>query len=1007
MDEELPFKAEYAKSGRASCRGCKQNIAKDSLRLAVMVQSPMFDGKVPHWYHQMCFFGKQRPKTVADIAHFDSLRWEDQQKIKAKVESGGGGGAPASTGSSGGKKGKKGKGAGNQGLNDYTIEYAKSGRATCRGCENKILKDEVRISKKDYDDERARMYGPVDRWHHVDCFIKKRTELEFYDSGEALPGFFTLSADDKKMVKEKLKKIEVKRKAEDEPDTATKKIKTEEEEIIRKQNKIMFQHRDALSNVLNKKLLSVILEDNEQYIPKGESKMLEVIVDIMAFGALEPCEVCHTEGFMYESGKGYVCHGNLTEWTKCTNIVKEPKRRPFKVPEELKEKVPYFSKYKFPGIGKRVWIDHGPTSAAMSRKKENGTTASDPNKPLEGMKFAIIGKKFSKDKKVLKEKVQELGGEVVKKVTKETAAVITTPDDIGGTEKNIAQAQSLDVHCVSEDFLDEVEKGGALLMIPKKSIASWGGNVQDRVFPTKSSKAESRFTKSIPDKQKFKLKGGAAVDPDSGLDEEAHVYQRGNKLYTCVLGMVNIMKGTNSYYKLQVLESDKKNSWWVFRSWGRIGTTIGNNKLESTEDANDAVTQFEALYEEKTGNRFSAKEFKKVPGCWFPLDIDYGQEEETASKPLVAGSKSKLPKPVQELVALIFDVDTMKKSLLEFEIDTKKMPLGKLSKKQIERAYRVLSEALDLMGKLDKKPAVDGDEAAASSQAALNAQLLDCSNRFYTLIPHDFGMKTPPLLKDLELIKNKIAMLDNLSEIEIAYSLLKSEDDGDKGADPIDKHYRKLKTKVDVLDKSSDEFKMIQDYVKNTHAATHSHYSLVVDEAFKIERQGEKKRYKPFKQLHNRQLLWHGSRLTNFAGILSQGLRIAPPEAPVTGYMFGKGVYFADMVSKSANYCCTSKSNSTGLILLCEVALGNMYERLGAEYVEKLPANKHSTKGLGRTCPDPKATIKVEDGVEVPLGKGITSGVKNTSLLYNEYIVYDVAQINAKYLLKLDFQYKY
>eukprot|EP00961_Rhodomonas_salina_P285641 3860090-Rhodomonas_salina.1 len=33
-----------------------------------------------------------------------------------------------------------------------------------------------------------------------------------------------------------------------------------------------------------------------------------------------------------------------------------------------------------------------------------------------------------------------------------------------------------------------------------------------------------------------------------------------------------------------------------------------------------------------------------------------------------------------------------------------------------------------------------------------------------------------------------------------------------------------------------------------------------------------------------------------------QGLRIAPPEAPVTGYMFGKGVYFADMVSKSANY---------------------------------------------------------------------------------------------------------
>lgn len=50
---------------------------------------------------------------------------------------------------------------------------------------------------------------------------------------------------------------------------------------------------------------------------------------------------------------------------------------------------------------------------------------------------------------------------------------------------------------------------------------------------------------------------------------------------------------------------------------------------------------------------------------------------------------------------------------------------------------------------------------------------------------------------------------------------------------------------------------------------------------FKIERDGEFQRFRPFKDLPNRQLLWHGSRTTNYAGILSQGLRIAPPEAPV------------------------------------------------------------------------------------------------------------------------------
>ena len=68
--------------------------------------------------------------------------------------------------------------------------------------------------------------------------------------------------------------------------------------------------------------------------------------------------------------------------------------------------------------------------------------------------------------------------------------------------------------------------------------------------------------------------------------------------------------------------------------------------------------------------------------------------------------------------------------------------------------------------------------------------------------------------------------------------------------------------------------------------------------------------------------MWHGSRFSNFGGILSQGLRVAPPEAPSTGYLFGKGIYFADMAGKSATYCCPEISNNIGLLLLCEVALG-------------------------------------------------------------------------------------
>ena len=182
---------------------------------------------------------------------------------------------------------------------------------------------------------------------------------------------------------------------------------------------------------------------------------------------------------------------------------------------------------------------------------------------------------------------------------------------------------------------------------------------------------------------------------------------------------------------------------------------------------------------------------------------------------------------------------------------------------------------------------------------------------------------------------------------------------------------------------------------------------LLSFQVFDVARNGEQKRYRAFKDLHNRKLLWHGSRTTNYVGILSQGLRIAPPEAPVTGYMFGKGVYFADMASKSANYCNTNRSNNTGLMLLCEVALGNEYQLTSSEHIVKLPAGKHCCKGMGRTAPDPSMEKKLSDGVVVPMGNGVEDENLDSSLLYNEYIVYDTAQINMKYLVKLKFNYKY
>jgi poly [ADP-ribose] polymerase len=78
------------------------------------------------------------------------------------------------------------------------------------------------------------------------------------------------------------------------------------------------------------------------------------------------------------------------------------------------------------------------------------------------------------------------------------------------------------------------------------------------------------------------------------------------------------------------------------------------------------------------------------------------------------------------------------------------------------------------------------------------------------------------------MLQQKIEMLDSLLEIEIAYTMLKAKSDGDSAVHPLDAHYAKLNTHIEVLDKDTDEFELLKQYVRNTHAATHSHYDLEI-----------------------------------------------------------------------------------------------------------------------------------------------------------------------------------
>ncbi|XP_044004098.1 poly [ADP-ribose] polymerase-like [Aphidius gifuensis] len=987
----LPFSVEYARTNRSTCRGCYlDKIAKDELRFCKLEQSPFHDGFTINYYHCSCFFNEAKPTTTGDIENFDNLRWDDQQMIREKIDNAGSGGSSTTDGA---KKGRKRPNA--EVYRDYSIGYAKTDRSTCKGCEAPILKDDIRISKKDYDSEMGQKLNGVEAWHHVDCFVELRKSLDFYDSGDVLPGFEALNKDDKKTIKTKLPKIKNELDA-----SSAKKIKIDpdtnaDEKLMKKQNEELFKLKDQLAT-LTKKELTSLLNANDQTVPKGTYCIIEKLADLMCFGVPLPCDKCNGN-LKYTSGVGYKCTGNLTEWTKCENVNIDPPKEEFKILDHMKNNSPFLSSFE-PKVEKRMFRQTFSTKSLTPKKKDennNNDLEIEKNLPLKGMQFIVHGKNEN-DEEEMKKKIMLLGGTVSREIHENIAAVITSKENFHMGGKVIQDAENMDIQVISDDFIDEAKNYNdtPISLLTKKTICGWGSDPSKRIAvtiaETTPSTSPNRFEK-LSGKKKFKIKVGGVVDPDSELDETAHIHQCGDNIFSTTLGLTDIQSGINKYYKMQILKDDVKDEYWLFRSWGRVGTTIGGKKCDNMS-LDEALQKFEELYVEKTDNYWMhRKNFVKKPNLMYPIDVENTDEDENLSK-VDSNIESKLKKPVQELIRLIFDVDIMKKVMAEYELDIEKMPLGKLSKKQLQQAYSVLTELQNLIIKNKASP---GSE---------RMNLIDASNRFYTLVPHSFGIADPPILDDEDIIKKKSEMLDSLIEMEIAYNLLNTETD--LNTSPIDTFYRQLNTDIDVLDKDCEEYKVIQDYTKNTHASSHLHYKLEIEDVFVIKRHGEDERYEPFKKLNNRKLLWHGSRTTNYAGILSQGLRIAPPEAPVTGYMFGKGIYFADMVSKSANYCCASSQNPIGLLMLCEVALGNMYERLAAEYVEKLPVGKHSTFGMGQTHPDPTKIYKTKDGVEVPYGPGVPAELPDElSLLYNEYIVYDVAQVKTQYLVRMKFDY--
>jgi len=490
-------------------------------------------------------------------------------------------------------------------------------------------------------------------------------------------------------------------------------------------------------------------------------------------------------------------------------------------------------------------------------------------------------------------------------------------------------------------------------------------------------------------------------------------------IYDVTLNQSDSGANANKFYRMQLLK-DPHNIWWTWTRWGRVGEG-GQRKMLGGGGFDEALTEFEKKFKDKTGNTWEQRATGPIrPKKYAFIERSYDDSDSEGEEDLPGADKrkkvkeeddeeeekaieSKLPEPTQRLLKLIFNQEYFNNTFDSFNYDAKKMPPGKLSKSSLMRGYDVLKTLAAIVG---------GTGTAAEIQ--------NLSNQYLSLVPHVVHRNSrPPVLNSMDQIKKEIELLETLTDMQLANDLMKNAKKSKEHAEEInllDRQFQGLgMQEMTPLEYKTTEFTELENYLTKSVGHTHGTRYKVQD-IFRIERSGEHGRFDTSNYAKipnkNRRLLWHGSRATNFGGILSQGLRIAPPEAPVSGYMFGKGVYLADMSSKSANYCCSYNSGGTGLLLLCEAELGEPPLKLiNADYNAGDRAKEAkclSTWGVGRTAPlawkdagnvhKSLAGISMPDVMAKPPGDTKEHGAY---LQYNEFIVYDVAQIKLRYLFRV------
>ncbi len=446
-----------------------------------------------------------------------------------------------------------------------------------------------------------------------------------------------------------------------------------------------------------------------------------------------------------------------------------------------------------------------------------------------------------------------------------------------------------------------------------------------------------------------------------------------------VLQVTDIKTNHNKYYAIELHSAQLKGktTFRVFTHYGRTddletNPDAGQKECRFFDSIGEAQANYQSIFREKTGSRKGYKEValasskigsQKARGT-STGDVDAKTLEKiqgkNGEKNAPAVKASNLHQGVQDLVRYIYDeatnalTSTVAAKITAQGIET---PLGILTVGQIEKGERILG---DLYAVFQKK-------SAKNRQSELERLTGD----FYTAIPHRIGRTRAAVAA--AVIDNLAAFQQKQDTLQLMKDMLQVNGEGGNVLFDarVDQEYEALKCGVGWVEPNDPKFEELKTFVVKSQVKTKS---IKVRNVYTLQREGEWDTFTS--KMDNQRLLFHGSRIANWVGILSRGILL--PKIVVSmgvdrtdeGWL-GSGIYFGDAACTSSFYTTSGKKN-TRFLAIARVALGKMkdYEEI--------------TYGLAAP----------------PKGYDSCHGVRDTEFDDDEYVIYTQQQQRLEYLVE-------